>query len=62
MVNKEVYSEEKNLILFLAWRKCIRDKKNLIVLVLGIAISIAIIMIGSSSNNKLIKTQQDSKK
>ena len=54
--------KEKNLILFLAWRKCIRDKKNLIVLVLGIAISITIIMIGSSSNNKLIKTQQDSKK
>lgn len=52
----------KNIIPFMALRNCFRNKNNFVVFICGISISIALIMISSSINNKLIKTQQENTK
>ncbi|MDO5292659.1 MAG: hypothetical protein Q4F05_07905 [bacterium] len=49
--------KSRKLIWFMALRNCFRDKKNFMILVLGISISIAIIIMGSASNNRLMDTQ-----
>lgn len=54
--------KSSNLIWFITLRNCFRDKKNFMILVVGVSISIAMIIISSASSNSLIKEQKESVK
>jgi ABC-type lipoprotein release transport system permease subunit len=54
--------KDNNIILFMALKNCLRDKKKYIILVLGVSITIGIIIISTSTSNYVIRTQVENTK